>query len=75
MNQNPNNPNNPSLFPSAARRKTPQETIDGIVSWIKAGITLTLWLVRAAVTLAAAFVAVKATLYGVELILRAITGI
>ena len=75
MNQNINNPKNQALFPSAARKRTPQEIVDSIVLWIKAGITLTQWLVLAAVTVALAFVAIKGTLYGVRLILRAITGV
>jgi hypothetical protein len=68
-NNNPNNFQLPSAEPS---EKTPQQKVSEIVAYIKAGITLTFYLILVTIICGLGYVVLRITLWAAGTVLRAI---
>ena len=68
MNQNPNNP----LLPNPSPKRAPQQLAAEIVSWVKAGITVTAWLILLVVALGAGYLMIRGMLVALKLTLQAL---
>ena len=67
-----NNHNNPNNFQLPSSRKSPQQVVSEIVAYIRAGITLILWLALITMALGLGYIALQGTLFAVRITLRAI---
>lgn len=65
------NLNHPPMLSGPGPRRTPQNIVEGIANYIKAGIVLVGWMVVAAFVLSAAYVALRGMGYAVHLVLNA----
>jgi hypothetical protein len=72
MANNQNNPNSFQLPQAGPSKRSPQQVVSEIVAYIKAGITLTFWLILAGAMLGTAYVALQAILWAVNVTLRAV---
>ena len=68
MNQNPNNP----LLQNASPKRTPHQLAAEIVSWVKAGITVTAWLILLVVALGAGYLVIRGMFVALKLALQAL---
>ena len=67
-----NNHNNPDNFQLPSQKKTPQQVISEITAYIRAGITLILWLALITIALGLGYIVLQGTLFAVKITLIAL---